>query len=553
LWSLKIFSPEQFFIAKREKNHSRRIMIMNMKRIIVVWSMLLMLALTLLAGCASSSGSSPNTNAPLSTGNINLIFVVSPDLDNDPLGDIQPDTANLTNQGLNRSLQMATFLKQQVLGGNNVTAIYALAPMTHLQTANKYPDMTAIGFIQQFALLNQITLTVKPTPTYTYTSYTANNYTINTSYASVESLPPGVPPPTSLMGDNLIYCPTCKGLDFKNAINNNDTLVSGIINNNIPGFYVFSAPWETTSALLTKINILYGNKLNIPTTYMGSNYVYAVSISIPPPGSANLITYNSKLTPPSTYPVLPAPVQSAACTHTLQPYFKAVRTGGVDGVIVPANSNTNQRVYIVRHAEAHPDPGFEFEDGNYVGAGQWRALALSNALRGKISPNMVYSIDPAQFYPTSFPYDPLITHTVSYVRPSLTVLPYAIANNLPFYLAANFSIVDAAIADDGVALTTSNFFFTHLLDGTGVNLSNQTILLAWESGHIRPLLNALLRSYGGNAPPQLPPPAPLTGWPDADYDTIWTVTLDAQGNLTVDNDLCEGINSTSLPVTAPQF
>ena len=42
-------------------------------------------------------------------------------------------------------------------------------------------------------------------------------------------------------------------------------------------------------------------------------------------------------------------------------------------------------------------------------------------------------------------------------------------------------------------------------------------------------------------------------WPIADYDTIWTVTLDAQGNLTVNNDLCEGIDTTKLPVTAPQF
>jgi hypothetical protein len=31
------------------------------------------------------------------------------------------------------------------------------------------------------------------------------------------------------------------------------------------------------------------------------------------------------------------------------------------------------------------------------------------------------------------------------------------------------------------------------------------------------------------------------------------VKLDAHGNLTVDNALCEGIDSASLPVTAPQF
>jgi hypothetical protein len=31
------------------------------------------------------------------------------------------------------------------------------------------------------------------------------------------------------------------------------------------------------------------------------------------------------------------------------------------------------------------------------------------------------------------------------------------------------------------------------------------------------------------------------------------VTLDAEGNLTVDNAMCEGINSAALPATCPQF
>ena len=70
--------------------------IMNMKRTSFVWSLFLILALTLLAGCSSSSGS--NTNAALSADNINLIFVVSPDLAYQTPGDINPDTANLTNQ-----------------------------------------------------------------------------------------------------------------------------------------------------------------------------------------------------------------------------------------------------------------------------------------------------------------------------------------------------------------------------------------------------------------------------------------------------------------------
>jgi hypothetical protein len=52
---------------------------------------------------------------------------------------------------------MATFLQQHVLATNNVTAVYALAPMTHLQTPANYPDMAALETIQQFALLNRIT------------------------------------------------------------------------------------------------------------------------------------------------------------------------------------------------------------------------------------------------------------------------------------------------------------------------------------------------------------------------------------------------------------
>ena len=90
-----------------------------MKKISVVWYLFLFLALTLIAGCAGGSG---DTTAPLGAGNINLIFVVSPDLAYQAPGDVNPSTANLSNQGLQRSLLLATYLKQQVLGAQNVTA-----------------------------------------------------------------------------------------------------------------------------------------------------------------------------------------------------------------------------------------------------------------------------------------------------------------------------------------------------------------------------------------------------------------------------------------------
>ena len=452
-------------------------------------SLFLILALMLLAGCGGSSDS--NGTAPLSADNVNLIFVVSPDLAYHGIGDIHQDTANLSNQGLQRSLLMATYLKEEVLGAHNVTAIYTLEPMTHLQTADKYPDMAAILYIQQFALLNQITLD----------AYTANSYTLSASYSGGG-----------------------QGLDFNNTADNN-VLATRIIEANEAGFYVFSAPWETITALLASINETGGYNLTLPTTYRGPNDVYAISI-LRSSGEADLLTYNGNLDPPSTYPVLPAPLEPASCG--VQPSFNITRTGGVDGAVIPQGINTNQTVYMIRHAEAHPT--LDFEDGNIVGAGQWRALGLPSALSGKISPDMVYSIDPSLPIPDDVNF--------SYVRPSLTVAPYAIANNLPYYLAWIPDFYELTSFE-----TTSKFFFT------GGKFSNQTILLGWEHDHFAPTINALLATYGASGGLTVDPAI----WQHDDYDTIWTVTLDGQGNVTVKNELCEGIDSARLPATAPQF
>jgi hypothetical protein len=120
----------------------------------------------------------------------------------------------------------------------------------------------------------------------------------------------------------------------------------------------------------------------------------------------------------------------------------------------------------------------------------------------------------------------------------LTVEPYAIVNGLPYGLAAGFELTAMDSPQQA-----SNFFFT------GGQFNNQTVLMAWEHNHIPPTVNALLASYfpGGGGP------VPAPGWPDDDYDTIWTANLDAAGNLKVDNSLCEGIQSVTLPATCPQF
>jgi hypothetical protein len=192
------------------------------------------------------------------------------------------------------------------------------------------------------------------------------------------------------------FCPTCQGLDFNDQGGDNEALVTGIVQAAVSGFYVFSAPWETTSALLANIKKLEGYNLSLPASYRGPNYIYAISIA--PSGHARLVTYNSNLNPPSTYPTLPPPpLVSTPCTA--QAPFSITVTGGKGGAVIPAGTNTNETLHIIRHADAHPQS--YWSDNNYVGAGQWRALDLPNALRGKISPNQVYSNDPSQFSPGS--------------------------------------------------------------------------------------------------------------------------------------------------------
>jgi len=494
-----------------------------MNKPIIALSLFLSLALMLLAGCGgNTTPAAAPPPAPLSSSNLNLIFVASEDLAYQAPGDINPSTANLTNQGLQRSLLMATFLQQKVLGMQNVTEIYALEPMTHLQTANNYPDMVGLETIQQFAMLNQVTLS---SDRYGESPLAAHSYPINASYAP-GPLPVGVVPPQQ-------YCLNCQGLDFRDTEGDNEALLTRIVKKDPPGFYVFSAPWETVSALMANLNQAEGYNLTFPASYINPNVVYAISIT--PSGSASLITYNSYLTPPSTYPVLSPPLASAPCTEQIPPFSVTV-TGAQGNAVIPAGTNTNQTLYFIRHADAHPTA--YWDDNNYVGAGQWRALDLPNALLGKVNVQQVYSNDPAQFGSGSISASG--DSTWSSVAPPLTAVPYAIANNLPYNLVASFEL-SSDLQTTGQQ--TSTFFFN------GGKFSNQTLLVAWAYQFIQPTIIALLTSYNASSQ-QL---SQVSAWPPGDYDTIWTVKLDAVGNVTVSNGTCEGIKSLPPTAAPPQF
>jgi hypothetical protein len=65
---------------------------------------------------------------------------------------------------------------------------------------------------------------------------------------------------------------------------------------------------------------------------------------------------------------------------------------------------------------------------------------------------------------------------------------------------------------------------------------------------VSPFKSALLAGYFPNGGG---PTAP--DWPENDYDTNRTVTLDATGNVTVGNAKFQGIDSAALAATGPRF
>ena len=331
----------------------------------------------------------------------------------------------------------------------------------------------------------------------------------------------------------MISCSECQGLDFSDVDGDNETLVSNILSSGAPGFYVFVAPWETIHQFMWNINTQHGFNLAVPTAYAGPNTIY--SISLPASGGASLSVYNTNANPSSVYPTLPPGIVQT--TVRAQPFFSVTVIGGVGGAVVPAGINTNETVYWIRHAEAHPDDNWD--DGNFVAAGQWRALDLPYALKGKIHPTQVWSIDGAQVIPGTS--DMAGRGYWSYIRTDLTVEPYAIANNLPYNLAAGFEML--AQNPPQLCPQASDFFFT------GGRFSGQKILVAWEHDHIPPTVNALLASYYPNGGGVSAP----TTWPNTDYDTVWTVTIDAKGNVTVDDSIFQGVDSKLMPKTAPLF
>ena len=331
-------------------------------------------------------------------------------------------------------------------------------------------------------------------------------------------MPPGVTVPAQ-------YCPTCGGLDFADEEGDNEALVTNLLAEAVPGYYVFSAPWETVSALLGSVAGDHG--LLAPKSYGGPDQVYALSLG--PLVWSNLATYDAHLAPSSSYPTLPAPIVGRTCTP---PTPSAITVqDGVNGAVVPAFPDNNEVLYIVRHAEAHPQATGLTTTTSVRASGQrWTCRTPSPARRRR---DEVWSGDPA-----TFPWGRLALRasTTGHGRARADRGADAIANGLPSSWRRAWTSRPRAWPGRRATSSSARQFPGH------------KILLGFTYTLAPQMLTALVASYfpNGGAPT-------IPAWSPADYDSLWIVTLDASGNLTLDFTNCEGIDSASLPATAPQI
>ncbi len=289
--------------------------------------------------------------------------------------------------------------------------------------------------------------------------------------------------------------------------------VQQILANQARGTYVMAMPLSMMSQI---VQSLAGSSIAIQTTNQ-----YLVVSGTNQPLSVSL--YDDQIAKVSNYPRIPLPARSA-CSQAPVTLQAKVPPG--------LRPYASQSVYLIRHVEAHPSGNFE--NGNYVCQGQWRALGANDILlekMGKRKPDYIYTSNPLNIIDCGA--------ACSYIRPSLTVAPFAIQHGIPLTLAA-FQWQDAP--DLAHALfDQDSYYFKHPASGS-------SILVGWEHDHIEKAVKYLLASVYQN--PEVA--AKVPAWNFDDYDTIWELFTDKDGNLTFKNS-CEGIPTSALPSTCPAF
>lgn len=375
-----------------------------------------------------------------------------------------PAFNNLSVQGFNHSLQFGQLLNQ--ITASRIAGIFALNPASNI--VNGYPNMAAIQSIENYAVLN--------------------GRGIN---------------------DTLPNNPDTIGSLIYDVLSNSSTGATS-------GNYILALPAATINATLSGLSTVPNLYFNFQPLTNSNQYAI---LSVANMANVSMNTYNDGIAANGTYPQLNL-TTGAQCLES----SVVIHSTGTP----PANINTNETVYFVRHVEAHP--ANNFDNGNYVCQGQWRAIGanpiLLNIMGGM--PDYVYSSSPADEYESAtFPY--------TYVRPSLTINPFTIQYNQPL------NLVEPTQFAWGNYESMAQFFFT------GNNFSNKTVLVAWEHATID---NAVQYLFSGIY--NQPVPANLPEWSYTDYDTVWKLQTDSQGNLTFSNT-CEGIADQTLPLSCPAF
>lgn len=294
------------------------------------------------------------------------------------------------------------------------------------------------------------------------------------------------------------------------------------------GNYVFALPIPLINAILQDLSIYNNYALKFTYTPLTNNHQYLI-LSILDMANISATTYNDGIIANNNYPDLNLTADAPCIESSI-----VINTS----TLPPLNINHDETVYFVRHVEAHPGEDshdshqfWGFDDGNYVCQGQWRALASSNILLDKLDgklPDYVYSSDPGEMYIESFPF--------TYVRPALTISPFTIKYGIPLNLVAanNFTW------NQPESLAT--YFFTNN------KFSNKTLLVAWEHGGIDKAVKFLFKGVYNDTSAE----AQLPHWVSTDYDTIWKLELDGNGDAKFSNS-CEGIATVSLPMSCPKF
>ncbi|WP_028456480.1 hypothetical protein [Chitinilyticum litopenaei] len=286
-----------------------------------------------------------------------------------------------------------------------------------------------------------------------------------------------------------------------------------LLGNQPRGTYVMAMPPEMIQAMIASVSsdTLTLNGTHQYVVLSGQSTPFTVSSY--DDGIADDARFPQVALPPrSTCPQAPVTIQARA-PGGWQPY-------------------TEQKVYLVRHVEAHPSGNFE--NGNYVCQGQWRALGANGRLSeimGKRKPDYIFTSNPNNIIGCS--------GTCSYIRPALTVAPFAIEHNMPLTLA-EFQWNDATDLAQALFNRASPYFSRAEKGGT--------ILVGWEHAHIEKAVKYLLAGMYRNPAAAAQVPA----WSFEDYDSVWELATDKQGNLTFRNT-CEAIPSAALPSTCPAF